>query len=405
MATFRHSIQSLSSDQRRGGEALAMSDQRLRQVAENRAALQPPRLHHGEHPLHEPAPGLALAAERILPPQHPAPQYPLRVVVRRLDPSSHYEPPHRRQQRQHVLAEGCRLAIGAPPPHLESPLQGARRAVQPDLQLLPVAAAPAEQVPRHEHPLGDALQLPPQRCRCPAPIDQLLEVPLEVCPANLAAEGRQPVIDAPAIAAHEPLHLLPQQRCQSLPPPLGVDQEGRHGTRANRIKLPPNCSQAVDFVKGSGLRFSPEWPVHGGESWLARPCPSASTSPAYVTPASTAASDTCSQTSWSSPSVPSSPGPTTSRRSRRSASVAATGWHGSWPCPTASPRTTPSSGSSGGSAPTPSSVVSWAGCGPCTPDWAATTSPLTARHCGGRAARRRAWGRCTWSASGPRRPT
>src|SRR5262249_50058975 len=126
MATFRHSIQSLSSDQRRGGEALAMSDQRLRQVAENRAALQPPRLHHGEHPLHEPAPGLALAAERILPPQHPAPQYPLRVVVRRLDPSSHYEPPHRRQQRQHVLAEGCRLAIGAPPPH--PPLGPASRA-------------------------------------------------------------------------------------------------------------------------------------------------------------------------------------------------------------------------------------------------------------------------------------
>jgi hypothetical protein len=27
---------------------------------------------------------------------------------------------------------------------------------------------------------------------------------------------------------------------------------------SNRIKLPPNCSRAVDFVKGSDLRFSPE---------------------------------------------------------------------------------------------------------------------------------------------------
>jgi hypothetical protein len=34
--------------------------------------------------------------------------------------------------------------------------------------------------------------------------------------------------------------------------------EDRVIARANRIKLPPNCSRAVDFVKGSGLRFSPE---------------------------------------------------------------------------------------------------------------------------------------------------
>src|SRR5262249_31946101 len=119
-------------------------------------------------------------------PRHrpPAPEHPPGGVVGGPDPTSPSAPPPRRQQRQHVRAEGRRLAIGAAPPSLESPLQGARRAVQPDLQLLPIAAAPAEQVPLHEHPLADALQLPPEPCRCPAPIDQLLEAPLEVCPAG-----------------------------------------------------------------------------------------------------------------------------------------------------------------------------------------------------------------------------
>ena len=102
-----------------------MCHQRVVQVVEDRPALQPPRLYHRQHPFHETAPRLALAAEGVLPPQHPAPQHPLRVVVRRLDPLAHHEPPHRRQQRQHVRAEGRRLAVGAPPPRLESPLQGA----------------------------------------------------------------------------------------------------------------------------------------------------------------------------------------------------------------------------------------------------------------------------------------
>jgi hypothetical protein len=84
---------SLGSEQRRGGEALAMSDQRVVQVAEVRAALQPPRLHHGQHPLHEPAPRRALAPEGVLPPQHATAQHPLRPgqlrrLVRLIKPSS-----------------------------------------------------------------------------------------------------------------------------------------------------------------------------------------------------------------------------------------------------------------------------------------------------------------------------
>lgn len=174
-----------------------MCHQRFVQVAEDRPTLQPARLHHGQHPLHEAAPRLAVRAKGILPPQHPAAQHPLCMVVRRLDPVADHEPPHRWQQLQHVPAERRRLAIGAPGPSLEHPLEGTRRTVQPHLQLLPVAAAPTEQVPLREHTLGESLQLLSQRRRRPTAVDQLLEIALEVRPANLPAERRQPGVRVP----------------------------------------------------------------------------------------------------------------------------------------------------------------------------------------------------------------
>ena len=95
-----------------------MGDQRLVQVAEHRPALQPQRLHRRQDALHEPATLGTVAAERVLPPQHPPAQQPLRVVVRRLDAVGHHEPPHRRQQSQQVLAQRRRLGVRAAPPKI-----------------------------------------------------------------------------------------------------------------------------------------------------------------------------------------------------------------------------------------------------------------------------------------------
>ena len=108
-----------------------MSAQGLVEVRQHRPALQPTRLHHRQHPLHEPTPGRAGAAEGVLPPQHPAAQHPLGMMVRRLDPLGHHEPPDGRQQRQHVGAARRRFASGAPAPRLEHTLEGTRGAVQP----------------------------------------------------------------------------------------------------------------------------------------------------------------------------------------------------------------------------------------------------------------------------------
>src|SRR5262245_38676433 len=68
---------------------------------------------------------------------------------------------------------------------------------------------------------------------------------------------------------------------------------GQGGGRANRIKLPTNCWRPVDFVKGAGLRFPGNDPFTEGPRWPPPPRRSAGTSPAYATPASTAASGTC----------------------------------------------------------------------------------------------------------------
>src|SRR3954451_6918589 len=75
-----------------------MGAQRVVQVMQDRPVLQPARLHYGQQPFYEAAPVRAVAAERMLAPQHSPAQQPLRVVVGRLDPLRDYEPPYRRHQ-------------------------------------------------------------------------------------------------------------------------------------------------------------------------------------------------------------------------------------------------------------------------------------------------------------------
>ena len=72
--------------QGRGTTARERRTARLLQIGQDIPALEPQAPSHRQQPLDESPPALALMPETPLPPEHPAPQHPLRVVVRRLDP-------------------------------------------------------------------------------------------------------------------------------------------------------------------------------------------------------------------------------------------------------------------------------------------------------------------------------
>ncbi len=251
-----------------------MCHQHVVQVVEDRPALQPPRLYHRQHPFHKTAPRLALAAEGVLPPQHPAPQHPLRVVVRRLDPLAHHEPPHRRQQRQHVRAEGRRLAVGAPPPRLESPLQGA--AGRPTAVATPVGRSrprgtgATPRTPARRHAATAAPAAPP-----PPPDRPTSGSPSSMHPAHLAAEGRQPVI-----ALQRSLHTKPRTFSPSalpaLPATMGVDQEGGHGVRRRHPQPAQRPGQLpTGFIDVHNRRFPDDWTASAWAGARASLAPSA----------------------------------------------------------------------------------------------------------------------------------
>ena len=62
-----------------------MSSQCLMQIVHDMTLLQQRGLDYRQHPFHEAATGLAVTAERILPPQHTGAQDPLDMIVGRLD--------------------------------------------------------------------------------------------------------------------------------------------------------------------------------------------------------------------------------------------------------------------------------------------------------------------------------
>ena len=87
----------------------------------------------------------------------------------------------------------------------------------PRTRRTPPAAAPAQ-----------------RRRRAARAIDQLLEVAFEMRPAHLAAERRQPAVDAPAVAAHQ---------CRRPPRPTAPPGRRRRGGRGSRRR--PRASVAA----------------------------------------------------------------------------------------------------------------------------------------------------------------
>jgi hypothetical protein len=199
-----------------------------------RPTLQPPCLHDRQQPLHEPAARLALATERLLPPQHRQPRHPLDVVVGRLHPLHTHERPQRRLHRQQLAAGRRRLAAAAGPALFQDGqdilAQARRVATENTARQRPIAhpVPPSEQHVRQEQ------QVLADRRAGVVPVHHRLEVPLEMGPADLPAVHGHLVIGRPAVAADDALDHLAQKGGQPRRRAAGVDDKGCHRGRGRR---------------------------------------------------------------------------------------------------------------------------------------------------------------------------
>ncbi len=83
------------------------------QVIQHVDVLLTARGHHRQHPLHEPAPRLAVSSAAELAINHPGPQRSLGVVVRRFDPLDSHGRPQGRLAGQQLPARPRRLGVAA----------------------------------------------------------------------------------------------------------------------------------------------------------------------------------------------------------------------------------------------------------------------------------------------------
>ena len=197
----------------------------LVQVVKDRPALQPPRLYHRQHPFHKRHPASLWQPKAFFrhstPRAAPAPRGCWSARLPR-SPRTATPPattPTRWRRSPPCCQRTRRPALRAPPigpgrPAVFATPVGRRRprgtgATPRTLARRPAATfSPAAPPPRHGRPASGS--------------------PSSGGPAHWP-EGRQPVVGAPAVAADQAPDLLPQQRCQSVPAAVGVDQGGGHG--------------------------------------------------------------------------------------------------------------------------------------------------------------------------------
>ncbi len=145
-------------------------------------------------------------------------------------PLQRREQPQRRIQRQQVGGS-------TPPPSVSAQLHPCSKTsrfprihpLDPGLQAGPVQFAAAKRPPVREQAFHDLQAHPPDRFSGPSAIDQLLEVALEVGPADLSPFQRQLAVNRPAIAADDAADGLAQQGLEA--PELrrkGGSRTGRH---------------------------------------------------------------------------------------------------------------------------------------------------------------------------------
>ena len=124
-----------------------MSDQRLIDIAKHRPALQPPRLHHRQHPLHEPAPLGTVRPPADSPPDHRMAKRAFGAIVRRLDTLVAHEGPHALLDLEDLEARRRRLDAAATLAPSQCRLDLAPQPRRDRLEPLPIDGPIAEAMP------------------------------------------------------------------------------------------------------------------------------------------------------------------------------------------------------------------------------------------------------------------
>ncbi len=221
----------------------------IREVVDDPSLLQAQRLHHGQHPLREPTARFAMTAKRAPPPQHRRAQCPLGCVIRRFHSVGTHECPQCRLQLQQVGAERGRLGAAQRRPAVQQVPQPGALALDIAAQTRPLQRPVTDAIPPMEHVLGKTQQLLTQRPDPAAALHERRKVADQMRPAQLAAVQLQPVVPTPAVARHNTLDRIAQQRRQGGGPATGMNQEEGHATGDRRPQpATPACLFPTGFV-------------------------------------------------------------------------------------------------------------------------------------------------------------
>src|ERR1022692_670924 len=209
-----------------------MSAESMMQVVQHILALELARLYHRQDPLHKATARLARAAETPPAPQYRQTQQTLHKVIRWFDAFGLYERPERSLQPQHVLAKGRDGFVVAENGAFEQhPVQPIHHGGQLCFELYPRGLSVLERMPRGKDLFDDLAPLQAHEGTWAAAVHDLLEIPFQVGPANLASLRRHLVVDPPTVAAQNALDFRAQNGRHPQGAASGMDDEYRRGRR------------------------------------------------------------------------------------------------------------------------------------------------------------------------------
>src|SRR4029079_16436704 len=151
-----------------------------------------------------------MTAKRDFPPQDSRARHALAVIVGWLYAFFVEEGPQCRLPPQEIGAQGRCLGAGTERSLLQPVTHVLAHRLQLELQRLPTAAA-TEQLPLSEEYLGRGQARRTVFLASASKIDQLLEVALQVGPADLPAAQADAIVDTPAVADEDAFDFAPQE--------------------------------------------------------------------------------------------------------------------------------------------------------------------------------------------------
>jgi hypothetical protein len=194
----------------------------------------------------------ALGAEAAAAPQDRAAQGAFGVVVGGFDPRSRHERPQGGLQLQDVRAGGRGLSLGQRRTRLEQLMYLLLDRLDRCLELGATQGAVTDAVPQVKHLVGLRQEGFPDHGVCPTPLQDGLEVPFEVRPAELAAQGGEPVVAPPAVRADDAGIRIAQQLLGTLGAAAGQHEKDRDLRRRGQphpvasLTFPPTGLIGVD---------------------------------------------------------------------------------------------------------------------------------------------------------------